>query len=401
MLTKYPANYRGIVDALNACVVAAGGATKEYPANYGGITQALNALNVAAGRTTKSYPANYFGINEAIKELITAAGGTPLERPQNYRGIVDGLSAAIGSAGGTSTQYPANYAGIVKTIEDLLAVITASGGLGLHADTRSYRDRILANGGTISDDPLATNAVSNTDLRAVDTFVRSAYLNNYRQYYIEYYPLAGTGLLTAQVKLWYAGTADRLTLVNYVAGDYSRATGLTGSGTSKYVNTNLNPAAQGMNANNVHLSCYSRTDLNSATSVEIGARGATAASESLILAVKLSSNTLFDSYNTSSARVTAGITAIPSLRLFLGNRIGTTDSRTHIDGAQTGAITTSGGTCPSANIFLHAFNNNGTPVNFSARSLGDASVGLGFPTNLISVVNSDRHALMTAFGRAV
>ena len=100
---------------------------------------------------------------------------------------------------------------------------SAEGGSGLHADTISYRDRIIANGGTIS----------SADLAAVDTFIKAAYTNGLRDIsgsnhkILDCSPLAGDNLAAAQVKLWYpSGTSDKLTLVNFVVGDYSRTTGL-------------------------------------------------------------------------------------------------------------------------------------------------------------------------------
>lgn len=266
----------------------------------------------------------------------------------------------------------------------------------LHPDTASYRDRILNNGGQLSDDPLATNAISNNELNAINTFVKSGYTDGWKEYVLDSCIPIGTGLLTAQVKLWYpSGVSAKVTLINVVAGDYSRTTGFTFGGI-KYANTGLNPVAAGLDSNNVHLSIYNQTN-NAIAAVDIGSQ--TSVNNRLTLAIKWSdNNSYWDSYNISTGR-TSG-TNTTSTGLCLANRISTTDSKIYQRGTQIGASIIGGSSPGSQNIYWGALNDNGATTSHAARSHGGYSIGLGIPTALVLAYSTAWQTLMTALGRA-
>ena len=120
------------------------------------------------------------------------------------------------------------------------------------AETLVWRDNVLANGGTFS--------VSTMD--AVEKFVQDCKNNSIWDKLIEVGLFAGDNLNAALVKLKVgAGAPSLLTNINFLSGDYleSGATaGLSGNGTSKYLNTGL--AATNL-ADLGHLSFYLREDV--------------------------------------------------------------------------------------------------------------------------------------------
>ena len=118
-----------------------------------------------------------------------------------------------------------------------------------NAETISYRDRIIANGGTISEG----------SLDAVEKFVRDCRAANIWDKFTEIGTFAGNNLNAALVKLLYS-TQSTLTNLNFVSGDYTEtgaSAGLNGDGSTKYLNTGFN--AQNL-ASNGHYSFYLRDD---------------------------------------------------------------------------------------------------------------------------------------------
>src|SRR5436190_11463081 len=119
------------------------------------------------------------------------------------------------------------------------------------AETLQYLDRILLNGGSISE----------ASLVAVDQFVVDCKAANIWTKLIEVGPFAGVNLNAALVKLAYqVGGSGVLTNSNFVAGDYietGSSAGLLGDGT-KFLNTGV--LADSLNAN-AHMSFYLREDV--------------------------------------------------------------------------------------------------------------------------------------------
>jgi hypothetical protein len=121
-------------------------------------------------------------------------------------------------------------------------------------ETLDYRDRIVANGGTISD----------ASVDAIEKFVEDCKNALIWDKLLEVAPFAGTNLNAALVKLVYpAGVPGVITNVNFVSGDYTETGangGLLGDGATKYLNTGFN--AQTYLPDNAHLSFYLREDVS-------------------------------------------------------------------------------------------------------------------------------------------
>src|SRR5205085_7979669 len=81
-------------------------------------------------------------------------------------------------------------------------------------ETVSYYNRVIANGGSISDE----------SLNAVEKFVQDCKNSLIWEKLIEVGPFAGANLNAAMVKLVYPGGGSGvLTNVNFVAGDYNES----------------------------------------------------------------------------------------------------------------------------------------------------------------------------------
>lgn len=123
-------------------------------------------------------------------------------------------------------------------------------------ETIDYRDRVLANGGTLSA----------PTLDAIEKFVQDCKNALLWDKFLEVAPFAGGNLNAALVKLVYpAGVPGVITNVNFVSGDYTETgptAGLLGDGTTKYLNTGFN--ALTYLPENAHLSFYLRDDVAAA-----------------------------------------------------------------------------------------------------------------------------------------
>lgn len=104
-------------------------------------------------------------------------------------------------------------------------------------EAASWRDRVLANGGTLAADSFA---IANAVLQAI-----AATTFNSKLVYL--LPLLGTNLIAARVPLRDSFSAGLATNTGFVDADFSQATGLQGDGLTKMLGTGITSAqAPGM-----------------------------------------------------------------------------------------------------------------------------------------------------------
>jgi hypothetical protein len=126
-----------------------------------------------------------------------------------------------------------------------------------HPEAQVWRNSVIAEGGT----------VSGSTLKAVSDFCKSIDQAGIRSKFRRLNLFCGdsdASLVAVRVPLYrgesrtgtqYGNTLD--TNVNFVQGDYAEATGLTGNGTSKYLNTGFN-VSDLPGAANCHIASYIR-----------------------------------------------------------------------------------------------------------------------------------------------
>lgn len=149
--------------------------------------------------------------------------------------------------------------------------------------------------------------------------------------------------------------------------------GVTGNGSSSYINTLWNPASNGMrySLNSASMGLYSRTNSTVGTSVDFGCKGS-ATSRSQIFS-KYSANGQFY-LNTSSFK---DVAMSDSLGLISIDRTGASTGGVYKNGTLLDSNTVSSLAIPDAVWFIGALNNNGTPANYSARNIAFCYAGGG------------------------
>lgn len=161
---------------------------------------------------------------------------------------------------------------------------------------------------------------------------------------------------------------------------------------SSYATTGLIPSAV-LSLNSTHLSYYSRSNVN-LTEVDFGTRDGT---KDLFLEINTAGASYFK-INTSTS-MTFGDPN--SLGFYMASRIEANISSSFKNGSRI-VGTAAGTTGLSTNeIYIGAFNNNGSPALYSTKECASASIGLGFLTAEAIQDNTDEQIFQTTLGRNV
>jgi hypothetical protein len=165
-------------------------------------------------------------------------------------------------------------------------------------------------------------------------------------------------------------TSTMITAVN--SPTFTASQGYNGNGTTSYLNTNYNPVTNGVKytLDSASLYVYSRTDLNN-FKIDIGHANATIYS---VLDLR-DGGKFYRSINQVS--LVSGITVADSLGLFSGVRVGTFDVRSYKNGVLLLQNSTASSTLINNNMYVLAFNANGTVSNLSTRQISIAGIGSG------------------------
>jgi hypothetical protein len=195
--------------------------------------------------------------------------------------------------------------------------------------------------------------------------------------------LAGPRTIAGVLK---AGVGTDPTNVNFVSGDLTRATGLKGNGSSKYLNTNRAASADGQNSH--HFSVYARRETNNAT--EIVMNGRTSGNDvgsKLIAYLSTGNDVAYASVpNLDNSSQIGPDVLINASTLMAVNRQVSTEYLIRSSGTTSTATQTSG-TPSTQTIFVFARNNGGSPSLYSTARVGFYSVGdnLGGSTQLTAL----------------
>lgn len=278
--------------------------------------------------------------------------------------------------------------GNMNKVDCLRAIVRhyEAAGPSFDADVTDWADvRVPAAGGTVS---AATKD-------AVNTFVLAAKANGYWTKLNRINLFAGDQLAAALVPLKVGDGGATDTNVNFVAGDYSLATGLTGNGTTKYLNTGLLPSS--LVANDTHFAVYNR----SSTNAQGGYCGVTQGANFFAMTAPFTDAKIYSAqYNFGAGLLTSAAISTP-----FGFLVGTrTASNAHV--AYRNAVSvannaTSGGSLPTIAAFLFARNLDGTPGSFMSSPLAGYSIGSGLTSGDVTAYNTDMEAFQDALGRGV
>jgi hypothetical protein len=257
------------------------------------------------------------------------------------------------------------------------------------AEAINYRDRVLANGGTISD----------TTLAAVDKFVLDCKGAGVWDKLLDVGVLAGGNLSAAMVKLVYPGGAPSvLTNVNFVAGDYVETGangGLLGDGATKYLNTGL--AVSTYLPDNAHLSFYLREDVGAA-----GNRG-------LLGSLGVSNQYWIGALTPSVAATarlgqTATATSAEALNkgFYVGSRTASNQLALYKNGVLAANDTTNvSHTKPTTNLLVFAFMSSGVAAGFLPGRGSFYSIGQALSDPETLALHLAVRALQTSLNRSI
>jgi hypothetical protein len=272
-----------------------------------------------------------------------------------------------------------------------------------HPEALAWRDAVVANSGTVSASTLA----------AVTTFCRAIDSAGLRDRFYRLNLFCGDGLSAVLVPLYrgpsrtgtqYGNTTDAN--VNFVGGDYTLASGLTGNGSNKYLQTGvrLDLLPAGVETNG-HLSAYVRTTPNS---------------NAMISSYSYHSSTAADRHryemtpnNGTFGRETGGNG--PGSPTYPGHQVATRSSASSlftyhnaVGGSETTTSLTPAATGVPFTVFCRNFVTGTppgtglyTPTFYFSGALGAYSIGQSLSAAQVSAFNVAMVAFQTALGRNV
>lgn len=215
-------------------------------------------------------------------------------------------------------------------------------------------------------------------------------------------------------RLWIhaAETQDqaRVSLVNPTSAQITEVSspswmpnqGYTGNGSSSYLNTNFTPSTDAVNytQNNACMGLYTRTNISSATNVEMGGFDAGNAHGNYLEIWVSGSNVTLGNINSAIASGANG-PITDSLALHTIARTGPTNHQLYKRGVAVGTtqLTTPSTGLSTVKQYILCYNANGTPTNLSTHQVAVSFFSSG-GINQLSVYNAIQQFL-TSFGAQV
>lgn len=200
---------------------------------------------------------------------------------------------------------------------------------------------------------------------------------------------AGSNLTSALVPLLRGGGPDTDTNTSFVSGDYTRATGLTPDGATKYLSW-ANNCANMFGATSAHMMLYRRT---AGAGVDFTCPDSGAQRASLFVSAGET-----DAFTSTAGAGRLTFAAASPTRLCGASR--TTAAFTYYEnGVAVATDTGSGGTVPTSSA-CYVFSNSGINL-FSTTVCGGYSVGPGLSASSVAAMATAWQNAMTILGRAV
>lgn len=260
------------------------------------------------------------------------------------------------------------------------------------SDALAWAAAVVSNGGTVS---AAT-------LTAVSNFCKAAKGAGYWNKLNRINLICGNQLAAALVPLKVGGGSATDTNVNFVGGDYTEATGLTGNGTTKYLNTGLNPSIA-LTANDTHLAVYSRSSAEIASGATMGCFTAAAAIFSLYAPLGSDGKLYSSQYNGSApGRVVSAAAISTPFGFCVGSRSASNAHAAYRNAVSLASEASTGGALPNnANFLVFAVHDGASPTAFSSMTISAYSIGSGLSAADVTAYNTHMQAFQTALGRNV
>ncbi len=261
-------------------------------------------------------------------------------------------------------------------------------------DALAFFSRVSTAGGTLSD----------TEKAAVNTLVIQMKADGIWSAMKAIYPMVGASAAACAQNLKSSSFTGTFT-----SGWTFASTGVTPNGTSAYMDTNLIPNSVLSSVNSTHLSYYSRTN-NAGTTVraEMGCVNNIALFLPLLqLIVYGKENVINDQFLAQAYDYTAGtqiqVTGTNSLGFFAMSRTAINLLKAYKNNSTISSATTNQTqtTMPTNNLYLGAWNQNGTAAKFSNRECAFASIGDGLTDTQASNFYTAVQAMQVTLSRSV
>jgi hypothetical protein len=209
------------------------------------------------------------------------------------------------------------------------------------------------------------------------------------------YPIVGGTASQHKFNLKDPRDLDAAFRLTFASGVTHSSTGMVSNGTSGFANTYFNPTTGFTVNDDVHLSFYSRTNLNT-SQVEIGSAIATYGPY-LLLEIRTSGTTYF--IINESAVYTNGADT-DSRAFYIGTKNGTT-TKGYRNSVNIATRTIGALTRPNFNIYLLCFNANNVASLYSTKQCAFASIGDGLTPTEAANFYTAVQAYQTTLSRQV
>ena len=279
-------------------------------------------------------------------------------------------------------------------------IAAVAGTYGLHPDARNWRDRVVANGGTVSDATLNAvsvfcAAIANAGIR--DRFLRlnlfcgdsDSSLFAVRTPLYRGQSLGGTQLGNAMD-----------TNNNFVQGDYTEtgsAGGLRGNTSTKYLQTGL--AVNALTVGDRHVSAYEVVRGGGTFQTFLGTESVSVGGNQFSLRYGGNAAVVQFGFHVGGASLNSATTSTGGhwLGTNINNQAGTIWKNATIEGTASATAANPG----SQEFYLFAINRLGSPADLYAGRLGGYSIGLAMTPTQVSSFYAAMQAFQTALARNV
>jgi hypothetical protein len=242
----------------------------------------------------------------------------------------------------------------------------------------------------------ATGITDVTILGALNTFDLGLISNGLDTKMKALYPFVGGTSSTCKYNFMNPLDTNAAFRLGFNGGLTFSSTGVLGGGTNGYANTYFT----GSNWNGIgdaSFGVYTRTVDTSTTSVEIGAFSVPFSNNG-IQALNASNNTFYG-LNSSSGAGSANVANSNSKGFYLANRKSTTILEGWKNGSKLVTNTDTATNLLTNNLYLFAYNNNGTLTNVSSREYQFAFIGDGMTDTQATNLSTLVHNMQTTLGR--
>jgi len=280
------------------------------------------------------------------------------------------------------------------------SVSAVAGTYGLHPDARDWRDRVVANGGS----------VSASTLNAVSVFCASAVSGGWRDRFLRLNLFCGesdSSLFSVRTPLYrgqslggtqYGNTTD--TNNSFVQGDYTEtgsSGGLAGNTSTKYLQTGL--AVNTLTVGDRHISAYEVVRSGGTFQTFLGTESVGTGQNQFLLGYGGNAAVAYFGFGAFGTSINSSTTSTGAH--WLGTNINSIAGTLYKNAVIEGTNTQSAASPGSQEFYIFALNRLGSATTLYAGRLGGYSIGLSMTPTQVSSFYSAMQAFQTALTRNV